>query len=433
MTPENRTGAGYLRVGTLFRIGASVVVLSVAGPVAAQSLVQGQGVADRARPDYDARGARVGSFILFPSVTLTAEATDNYLATDTDKRSDAYLVVQPELVARGDFARSRIEARAFATQALHADLSSENVSQFGASASGAFEPTRDWQLRADVSGARYVESRSSLGAFQDAREPVSFNVIHAGLGVTRRFLDFSISADAGIDKRDFEDSSLRDRTPIDQDFRDVRVASIGGNVQYDLRNGISLLVSGRYDDEKYTNPNSGPAFIDGVDLDRNSRGYNVLGGVTLELTTLVFGTLQIGYLNRNYRDPRLRDFSGLSYNADVLWNVTALTSLRFRASRSVQDSSSAIVAGNTRSDFRATVDHELYRYVILSGDLGYGRFRPNGIGVGGDEYYAAARARYLIDRRYQLSGGVRYAGRSSDSRFLRYDALTADVTLRIAF
>ena len=88
-----------------------------------------------------------------------------------------------------------------------------------------------------------------------------------------------------------------------------------------------------------------------------------------------------------------------------------------------------------------SADHELYRYVIVSGELGYGRFRPNGVDdsnadtfyAGGDEYYAGVRARYLIDRRFTLSGGVRHARRTSNSEFLRYNATTADVSLRVAF
>ncbi|WP_375401963.1 outer membrane beta-barrel protein [uncultured Sphingomonas sp.] len=426
-----------MRIAALFCIGVSVAALLYSGPSAAQALIQGQGVADRARPDYDQRGARFGSYVLFPSVTLTAEATNNYLASNTNRRSDAYLVIAPELFVRGDFARTRVEGRAFATQALHANLPGENVGQYGASASGAFEPNRDWQLRTDVSAAHYVESRSSLGAFQDAREPVSYDVLHAGVGVTRRFVDLSVSANAALDDRNFGDASLRDRTPIDQDFRDVRLTTLGGTVQYDLRNGIALIANAQYDSEDYNDQTAAPGLIaPGVidpGLNRDSSGFNILGGVSLELTSLVFGTVQVGYLKRSYDDPQFRDFSGLSYNADLLWNVTPLTSARFRASRSVQGTSSPFIAGNTRSDFRATVDHELYRYVILTGDVGYGRFRPNGVGIGGDEYYAGARARYLIDRRYSVSGGVRYSGRSSDSPFLRYNAAYADVSLRIAF
>ena len=99
----------------------------------------------------------------------------------------------------------------------------------------------------------------------------------------------------------------------------------------------------------------------------------------------------------------------------------------------MQDTSSPFIAGNTVSAFHVYADHELYRYIILSGDVGYDHFRPNGLGIGGDEYTGAIGARYLINRRYTISGIVRYSGRSSDSDLLRYQAVLGTLSFRVAF
>ena len=399
----------------------------------AQALGDGQGVADRSRPGYDPIGARVGAFTLYPSITTTAAATDNYLATDTNRRGDAYLFFQPELVARSDQGRERFEGRAFAAQSVHASLGGENITQFGVSGNGAFDATRNTQLRADASVGRFVESRSSLGAFQGSAEPVVFEVYHAGLGASHSFNDLTLGANSAIEYRNFHDAEFPGGQPIDQDYRDVRQITVGGSAQYALRNGIGLIVSGQYLDEHYNFGPGSAGYVAAASLDRDSTGFNIDGGITLELTKLIFGRIQIGYLSRHYPDPRLDDVGGLSYSADLLWNVTPLTSLRFRASRSIEDTSSPQIAGNTRSDFHLYADHELYRYIIVSADAGYSRFRPNGVGIGGDEYSLGGGARYLINRRLSVSGNVRYSGRSSDSTFLRYHAVLGTVSLRVAF
>ena len=413
-------------------VGA-VMTASAVTPCTAQTLAAGQGVADRSRPEYDPVGSRLGAYTVFPSITATAEVTDNYLATDTNRQSDAYLVLQPEVYLRSNFSRNRLDARAFVNQSLHARLPGDTATQFGASVSGAYEPTRTMQARADISAARYVESRASLGSFQGSREPVHYEAYHAGVGVAQGFNDLTLDGFAAIDYRDFHDTTLIAGGAFDQDYRDVRVGSVGGSAKYDLRNGIGLIVGGAYTDERYdVRPGTG-GFLQGSSLNRDSSGFNFDGGVTLELSRLIFGSLRVGYLQRGYRDPRLSDFGGLSYSGNILWNVTTLTSLRFRASRTVEDTSSLEFAGNTRSDFGVSVDHELYRYVILSGDASYGHFTPNGNGIGGDEYSVGARARYLIDRRYSVSAGVRHSGRSSDSRFLRYQANYLNLALRVAY
>lgn len=411
----------------------AISVLFAAGPATAQSLVAGQGVADRPRPDFDPIGARAGSYTLLPSITTTMEATDNYLATDTNRRSDIYLLVQPEVYLRSNFARNRLDARAFLNQSVHANLGGENTTQYGGSASGAYDIDRSTQVTANVSAARYTESRSSLGSFQGSASPVTFTDLSAGVGVSHTFDKLTLRGGGAIDYRNFSDTAFPDGTPIDQDYRDVATTTGSGSASYAWRNGVNLIVSGQYSSEQYRVRPGQNGFIPGVNIDRDSDGFNIQGGVNLELSHLIYGSVQVGYLTRNYNDPTLRDFSGLSFSGDILWNVTPLTSLRFRASRSVEDTSSPLIAGNTRSDFRVSIDHELYRYIIISGEAAYGRFRPNGIGIGGDEYLAGASGRYLLSRRFSLTAAARYSSRTADSTFLRYRAVTGSVGLRTQF
>jgi hypothetical protein len=421
-----------LKISSFLAVGASLGTLMIASPLAAQSVGSGQGVADRGRPDYDPIGAPVGSFRLFPSVTTTVQATDNYLAQN-EKRGDVFVTIAPEVVAQSDWARNRVEARVFADQSLHAKLTGENITQYGGSVSGAYDVSREMQFRADASAGQFVESRSSLGSFQGASEPVQYRVLHGGVGVSRSVNELVVNADASVNYQNYKDVEANDGTTIDQDFRDVRSVLAGGSVKYDLRNGIGLIVSGQYINDLYSLRPGRGGFAPSRNVDRSSSGFNLQGGITLELTRLVFGNIQVGYLSRKYKDERLSNVGGLSYNADILWNVTPLTSIRARASRSVEDTSSLLFAGNTRSDFRLSADHELYRYIILSGDVSFGTFKPNGVGIGGNEYSAGAGARYLIDRRFSVTGNLRYSARTSDSSFIRYNATSASVGLRVAF
>ncbi len=408
-------------------------VASVFGSCASLAqTVQNEGVAERARPDYDPIGIDVGGFRLLPSVTATVEATDNYLATNTNKRSDVYMTVRPEVTLRSNWSRHRLESRTFVSPSVHANLSRENVTQFGTGLNGVFDASRDTSFRGNLGAARYAESRSSFGAFRGNSEPVQYDLFRGGLGVSHSIADLTLSATADAERRNYDDIRQNGAVLIDQDFRDVRTLSVGGSARYALRNGIGLIGSAQYDRARFDLRPGKPGFINGTTLNRNSSGFSVLGGVTLELTSLVFGTVQLGYRKRNYADPRLSTSSGLSYSADVLWNVTQLTSLRFRAAQTYEDSSALQLAGNTRNDFRILADHELYRYVIISADAGFSKFSPDGPGIGGREYNFGVGGRYLINRRFSLTGGLRYASRDSSSPLLRYKAATANVGVRFA-
>ncbi len=411
----------------------SVGVWCGASPALAQSDVRGQGVADRAHPEYDPYGIDVGSFKLLPAVRASAEATDNYLASNTNRRSDVYLTVEPEVQVRSNWSRHRLTGRAYVNQSLHASLPDENVRQYGANVTGILDVTRQTQLRGDISSGQFVESRSSLGAFRASVEPVRYSILSSSVGASHAFNRLVVSAAVDANRVNFRDVRSSTGTLFDQDFRDVRTARVSGSAKYEMGSGIGLIVSGSVDDSRYGFRPGKLGFNPLVNIDRTSSGYSVLGGVTLELSSLIFGSVQVGLLDRKYRDPRLRNFRGLSYNANILWNVTPLTSIRLRADRSVEDTSSFTVAGNVRSTFQAGVDHELYRNIILTGDTSYSSFRPNGPGAGGKEFAIAASARYLINRRWSAGARIGYSQRLSDATFLKYRATTGSLSLRYAF
>lgn len=413
---------------------ALAVLISAAGtPAVAQDILRGVGVADRSRPDYDPLGRGVGSFLLYPVVTARVDTTDNYRATDANRLSDTFLTLSPELRAASNWSRHRLNGRAFFDRSFHANLPGENVTQYGATANGVVDITRQSILTADLSAGHFVESRSNLGSFRNSREPVAYETYHGAIGAAQNFNRLDINASIGANATNFHDVPGLDGTIIDQDFRDYRTLAGSGSVKYDIGGGLGLIVSGEANRKTYSVHPGTPGFDPLTMRDRQSSGYSLQGGLAFELTSLIFGTAQLGLLERKYRDPQLRDFSGLSYNVNLLWNMTPLTTLRLRAARSVEDTSSTTVAGNIRNDFTVGVDHELYRYVILTGSLRYGSFTPNGVGFGGKEYGVGASARYLVDRHWSATVNARYDSRTSDSSFLRFHAATLGVAAKYAY
>lgn len=403
------------------------------GCASAQSVDRGVGVAERARPDYDAIGLNAGAFRIFPSVDAEVDATDNYRAADVNRQADIYAVVQPDVSFASTWRRHRLSGQAYYSRSIHAKLPSEDASQYGASLDGGLDVSRDMVVRVDASIARRIESRSNLGSFRDALQPVRYTAYHAGLGVARQFNRFKIDGSVGLNYTDFNDVPGLNGTIIDQQFRNYRSLSQSISAQYDVGNGIGVIVTGGATQNRYKIRPGEPGFDPVFDIDRQSNGLTLQGGLTFELSSLVFGTVQAGYMRQSYRDLRLQDFSGLTFNADLLWNVTPLTSIRLRGGRSVQETSSTIVAGNTRLDISAQVDHELYRYIIVSANAGYGSFRPNGPGVGGNELNIGGGVRYLVDRNWSAGLNVSYARRDSASAGLRYDAALLALNTRFAY
>nr|WP_243452614.1 outer membrane beta-barrel protein [Polymorphobacter multimanifer] len=392
-------------------------------------VVRGQGVADRARSDYDPLGIDVGGFRLFPQLTIDALATDNLRASNRNREADAYLVIAPDLRFTSNWARHDLSGRAWFTRSIHAAIPAEDVSQFGATTSAALDISRNSRIRIEASADRRVESRTSLASFQNTVTPVSYNILRGSVAASQIVDRLVLNATLAAEKRDFFAAVAADGSAIDQDFRDMRSITAGGSAQYEIRSGVGIVLSGQYEDSRFTGQPTAP----GLGLVRDSNGYDLLLGLSLELTSLVFGQVQVGMIRRSYDDPRLQDVSGPSYRANLLWNVTPLTSLRLTGARSVEDASSTIFAGNTRSQVKLAVDHELFRYIIVSADTDFSRFTANGPGPRGNEFSIGAGARYLLNRRWVVSGRVDHRQRTSDTASLRFHATTVSVSTRFAF
>lgn len=387
----------------------------------------------RVQRGYEPYPHVVGSFNLYPSLTSNFSATDNFRASSVNPLSDFFVTLTPAVRAQSDWSRHRLNFRGFFSQSLHANLTTENVAQFGATADSVIEISRETRILLDGGANQQVENRADLGAQQGLPTPVTFRTLRGTVGMTHDANRLTLNASAGINYLNFSDPTTASGIVIDQSFRDSTTYTGVLGAGYDLRSGVSLVVRGQYDESRFPIAPGSPGFGPNTSINRNSKGFTIDGGIALELSTLIVGNIRVGILDRQYDDPRLKDINGFSYSVDLLWNATSLTSVQLRAARTIEDTASTVVAGNTRDQVQLTVEHELYRNVLLTTNLNYSEFSPNGPGVGGEEFGAALTARYRVDRRWTINGRLGYNQRTSANPSLAFNATTGLIGVGYAF
>lgn len=408
-------------------------LLAASGAAQAQSTVVGEDVANRAHPEYAPNAFPIGSFDMYPTVTAGVNATDNLRASSTNKVSSAYFNLHPELNARSTWARHSMSFRAYLDQVLHPKLTAENVTTFGGSINGLYDVSRQTQFQLNLSAARAAESRLDLGSFRGTTSPVKFDQYYGSASLSQGVGRVTTVVSGTVERRNYH-AARAGALVIDQSYRDLTQYGASADLKYDLGNGIGLIGTARYNKAVYDFRPGKLGFVTtglNRNIDRRSSGFSLLGGVTLELSKLLFGSARFGYMKQTFKDPLLRNFSGFNMDVDLLWNVTALTSVRLRASRSVQDAglplfnSSTVNLGNssyTRTDVSLGVNHELYRNLLLSADGSYAHFSANGAGADGDEYAAGLGLRYLMNRNISVRARVDHSERESIDPNLRYKA-----------
>lgn len=417
-----------MRNVSLLAMLSGTVLCSVAQ---AQEVPPNVGVADRPRPTFDALGIRAGSLLVYPAVTGRLEYDDNVLASSTGKRGDSVFYIEPEVRVRSDFSRHAFDTRFYYGRSFHNKLGSEDASEYGATGRGVVDVTRRTRIRMGGSYEHNAENRSSLSSFTGSRTPVRFDRLAGSLGLEQEVGDFILLGRGEYRRVSYEDTVDPLGNPIDLEFRNLKMRIATGQVSYRLRSGTTAFVRVSADRRRYDLRPGDPGFDPFTQTDRSSKGLRAEVGLGLELTRLIYGNIRAGYLRQKYDDIKLRDTSGLSYGADILWNVTPLTSVRFTAERSVDETSSQTTAGNLRSEFTARVDHELLRYVILSAGARYARINPAGPTARSSEVEGNLGVRYLMNRYMELRGGYSYEKRSSSANVIRYSSNRVFVALTL--
>lgn len=381
-------------------------------------------VQDRPRPDYDALGIRAGSFLIFPSITVSGQYDDNVFATDSNTDSDWTAIVKPTILARSDWNRHALSFGAGLTGAANYEYQSNDYLDGYVTTNGRLEITRDDQLsgflRVDRlhdsrddsdSGNNFNDDNTNRGNLNrywvpqaDAQYRHNFNRFYTLIGGNVKAYRYEeVGSDNQDDRRDYNDYSGRLR------------------VGYELSPRFSLFAQGNYDYRDYEHEQN----YGGELVKRNSQGYQARLGSEFDITGVIFGEMALTYSARNYDENQFNDTSGFGGNGAITWNVTPLTTVIFDANSSIDETTVQYEGDVASSKFRnsAGVDitHELMRNVLLNANTDFERDDFEGTSRTDHIWTAGAGVTYLINRNLSLDATYKFSTRSSDDEGARYD------------
>lgn len=402
----------------------ALAALVAAAPLAAQTIPDDAGIATRDSDDFRPIGGRIGSFILYPTLAADATATDNVLATEHDKRSDQYLTVRPSARLVADDEGRRINLTAYLQHDFHARLQREDTSAFGTEdyfRIGAVDSSR---LELTASAQRLVDSREDIGNVPAARSPIHRGRLAADLSYTQVFNRLSLLAGFDAINVDYANARTRSDTLIDQHFRDFH--ALGGRIEarYDLVNGLIAVAKTQYDVLRYPFGPGSTDFDPTIDRNRDSYRVRAEGGLGASITNILYGEVTVGYLDRRFKRQALgvRSSGGFSFSADVLWNVSPITTLRLTAARDFLESSSRQIAGYRTTGGKLTVDFALTPALVLSASGRFAHIVPIGPTATRDEYGGEGQITYSISRRFSINADYRHSGRNADPELSPFDS-----------
>ncbi len=415
-------------------------LLSCASPAFAQEEdTFGSSVSSRESSRLRDGGIRAGSFVISPTVDVDVAYNDNIQATETNTTSDGIVTLQPEVSIESNWSNHALRVLGRYQRSAYFKNSSENVTEYGATANGRLDVSRQTRLSATVEYNRLAERRGDLGSFQSTAERVQFSTLGGSLRLDQSFGDLTLRAEARAQQWRYDDVALPSGAVLDQKFRDFNMVSGGLQAGFNISPATQVFARATVEARRYDLRRGDIGFDPITAVDRSADSFRMEVGVQRELTQLLSATVRVGYLNFRYPDPTVRDLKVFAYFGTLRWHITPLTSIYLDGERGVDETVSPTTAGNLRDEVRLRVDHELLRNLVLTGRVRLGWIKPSITDAGAGFVTANSRerqveleSRFYVNDRFRLEFAVRHVERNSSTNLLNYKSNLVSFGLRYA-
>jgi len=382
-------------------------------------------VRQRPRPDYEAAGQKAGGFTVYPRVTVDLEHNDNIYAVATGKIDDNVWRVKPEVAIRSDWSRNALGFFAGGNVIRYNDQSKENAEEYTVSANGRLDIERGSNVSGSAQYQRLIEPRTAITAGTPAGatpKPVEYDLITSGVSLVKEFNRLRVTG--RVDDKDF---NYKDQgvASFNQNTRDRNELSYGAKAEYAVSPDTAIYATATGNKKDYDLASA---------TDRSSDGYVVGVGANFDVSELVRGDVQVGYMKQSYDKAIYKDIKGFSAKGGLEWFPTQLTTLGINGSRSIEESVAPGSAGFISNNLGASIDHELLRNVLLSASYTHGKDDYRGVDRSDKRDNFSTTATYLLNRRVGLFLTYNYlkqnsSGAAKASSF-KDNKLTASVALQ---
>ena len=322
-------------------------------------------VLDRIQPGYEPVPHLIGSFDVLPSVTVAPTYSDNIFANEANKQSDFIVGLVGNLQAQSNWSRNALAVGAQVASQLYTDHSSENTTDFNVNGIGRLDILSQSNITATAGYSKSTYSRTSFNTFGNSSSPIQYDTFNAGLGSTQVLNRLKFQENVSYASTSYDNTTDFSGAPLDLSYLDSDATNLTLRADYAYSPEVALFASGSANDRSYDNKSA----IN--NLDRSSNGYEFDVGTDFDVTRLVRGQVQVGYLTQSYNSRLFHDVSGAAIHARVEYFPTGLTTVIVTANRTVNDAVDPIAISILQTNASVEVDHELLRNLVLRGRIGY--------------------------------------------------------------
>ncbi len=378
---------------------------------------EGTTVLSRARPEYDPLGIRVGDFIVRPELDESVGYNSNVLGS-VPAQGSALVETSATLAVGSDWARNSLGGSFNVTNTQTPSVPNQNNTAWNVAIGGSYDIGRDTLTLAATHMYNFIlPYQIDTVAFNIPGvmyfTPIAYSLNDVRVGYTTNFGRFSLTPAFDFTNVTYGTTSYFGvngfvppepvngfvlGSPEDTSYlnHNVYMGSLTARYEYaPLRDFLAVVRGGSI---QYTSPGNpvlyGPS--------RNGTEFDGLLGLDYTASGVWRYRLLVGYETRQYQN--FKTHSAPVFEADVIWQPEAVTTVTLKGERSIEDAVDLDVAGYVQTQGRLQVDHEVRRNVILSGYGSIVNAQYLDTGGGAETFFGAgAGVTWLINRNVHLA------------------------------
>jgi hypothetical protein len=353
---------------------------------------------------YKPLGLQRGAFILRPSIEAALGADTNANQTPVNIRSSAYSRIAPEFEVESNWSRHRLDLK-FGLERF--DYFSGNLdprTNVNFAAKGRVDIRRGTEL--DLGADYKIDSdnsaiNTSLLPGNAAGRP-SVTTLGANMALLQAIGRLGLRLSGSVDERTFGSTPLESGAVISNSERDVRDTLVGLRSSYEWTPAFKPFVETLVNAHDYDTP------VDAGGFKKGSDGVTLRSGAMFDSGALFKGEIAIGVIHQMPYEPTAAAYTGLTFDGNLAWMPTPLTTLRIAANTSVLDDALVGAIGGLSHDFTFTAEHALRRNVTLSGTMGFGIDNYQRIVRNDDRLSGELKAAWKLNRNAELQTRIKH-------------------------
>ncbi len=374
---------------------------------------------------FDARGIRLGTFVLLPEAELGTVFFSNVFRSSRP-RSDVAFDVRPSARLVSNWRQHAVEFRAVGALSQFNEFTSENDRAYTLEARARYDLSKRTSIEGLVSRDVAQDSRSSVNAPAAAAGRANITTDRFAATLNHRFNRLSVQLRGSVSEANFGETDAIGGGAISNNDRDLRTTEQAVRAAWEFKPTLFGFVETGLNQRNY----KVAALSDGIQRDSNGERYRVgvsFGNVGQKLR----GEISTGYGTQRPEDARLRDIKGLLIDANLAYRYSALTSFLLTAKSDVTESTLANSAGAFSHQVGVEARHAFHRYLIGTAGLTYTVQDFEGISQQEHEWKSALGLEYFLNREVTVFGRYQHTAFDSTDRSRNYNADEMRVGVRI--